>query len=85
MEDMMTEWPGRITSTSIVENEQRFHEAKRGLVETFERSYLQAKLRKHQWNISAVSRESGLSRKHIRTLMQKHSLYAHCRLSDRSV
>ena len=55
-------------------NSQQFHEAKRHLVESFECDYIVRKLREHRWNISAVSRDAGISRKHVRTLIRKYNL-----------
>lgn len=53
-----------------------FHELKQQLVEEFERSYLERVLDAAGMNLSRASRCSGLSRKHIRTLMAKYGLIA---------
>ncbi len=51
-----------------------FKEAKRRLVEPFERAYLKWLLSKHPDNLSAASRTAGLSRKHLRVLIRKYAL-----------
>ncbi len=51
-----------------------FHELKQHLVEEFERSYLIRVLEEAGMNLSRASRTSGLSRKHIRTLMAKYGV-----------
>lgn len=51
-----------------------FHELKQSLVEEFERAYLTRCLDESGMNLSRASRCSGLSRKHIRTLMAKYGM-----------
>ena len=51
-----------------------FKVAKRRLLAHFEQTYLRSLLARYQGNISAVSRESLLSRKHVRTLISKYGL-----------
>lgn len=51
-----------------------FHELKQFLVEEFERAYLTRCLDESHMNLSRASRCSGLSRKHIRTLMAKYGM-----------
>jgi hypothetical protein len=50
-----------------------FHEMKERLVGVFERAYLAHCLAASE-NLSAASRWSGLSRKHLRTLMTKYGM-----------
>jgi DNA-binding NtrC family response regulator len=50
-----------------------FHELKERLVSEFERAYLARCLAASE-NLSAASRMSGLSRKHLRTLMMKYGM-----------
>jgi len=57
-----------------------FKEAKREVVEPFERAYLVELLEAHGMNLSACSRTSGLSRKHLRELMRKYGLITERRL-----
>ena len=49
-----------------------FHELKQYLLDELERAYIARCLEQSAMNLSAASRASGLSRKHIRTLMSKH-------------
>jgi DNA-binding NtrC family response regulator len=52
-----------------------FKNIKRELVDEFERRYLGHLLQRHRFNLAAVERSSGLSRKHIYALIQKHGLH----------
>ncbi len=52
----------------------KFHDMKQTLLEEFERDYLLRTLEAAEMNVSLASRYSGLSRKHIRTLMAKYSI-----------
>ncbi len=54
-----------------------FKTIKRELVGEFERQYLCQLLEQHRFNISAVERSSGLSRRHLRALIHKHGLHEH--------
>lgn len=54
--------------------DRTFHEAKQSLLEEFERDYLVRCLEHARMNVSLASRASGLSRKHIRTLMAKYGI-----------
>lgn len=51
-----------------------FHELKELLLAEFERAYVLRCLTEAAMNISMASRASGLSRKHLRTLMAKHGI-----------
>lgn len=69
-----------MTMTMMHELDQRpsrrpFKAIKRELVEEFERRYLDQLLEQHRFNLSAVERSSGLSRKHLTALIHKHGLY----------
>ncbi len=52
----------------------KFHDMKASLLEEFERDYLVRCLEAAEMNVSLASRYSGLSRKHIRTLMAKYNI-----------
>jgi DNA-binding NtrC family response regulator len=52
----------------------KFHDMKQTLLEEFERDYLVRTLEASGMNVSLASRYSGLSRKHIRTLMAKYGI-----------
>jgi two-component system, NtrC family, nitrogen regulation response regulator GlnG len=51
-----------------------FQEAKRRIVDAFERDYLAAKLEEVGHNISRAAREAGVERTHFRRLLKKHGL-----------
>jgi DNA-binding NtrC family response regulator len=51
-----------------------FHELKEYLLHEFERAYLMRCLSESEMNVSLASRSSGLSRKHLRTLMAKYGI-----------
>lgn len=51
-----------------------FHELKQYLLSEFERAYVVRCLEQSSMNVSMASRASGLSRKHIRTLMAKYGI-----------
>ena len=73
--------PPRLTNTGPKQplpfNEHLgFHEAKEQLLESFEREYLTALLKRCEGNISRAARESGLHRKSIERLVKKYDLDA---------
>jgi DNA-binding NtrC family response regulator len=51
-----------------------FKDVKDELLSAFEREYIAAALERNDMNVSATSRQTGLSRKHVRHLMRKHRL-----------
>jgi DNA-binding NtrC family response regulator len=51
-----------------------FHELKEFLLAEFERAYVTRCLTESAMNVSMASRQSGLSRKHLRTLMAKYGI-----------
>jgi DNA-binding NtrC family response regulator len=51
-----------------------FHELKEFLLAEFERAYVTRCLTESMMNVSMASRSSGLSRKHLRTLMSKYGI-----------
>ncbi|HEX5037363.1 MAG TPA: sigma 54-interacting transcriptional regulator [bacterium] len=51
-----------------------FKEAKQKVVESFEKDYLAALLRRNNYNISKTAREAGIDRKHIRNLLKKYGI-----------
>ena len=52
-----------------------FKDVKREILDEFERRYLLNLLERHDCNLSAAERASGLSRRHLRALIRKHGLY----------
>ena len=57
-------WTRRPTSTSTCRSRKR----RRRIVESFEREYIQALLKRHEGNLSAASRAAEIDRKHLREL-----------------
>jgi DNA-binding NtrC family response regulator len=57
------------------ENLMTFKDAKREIVDQFERRYLDTLLDRHAGNLSAAERTSGLSRKYLRELIRKHGMF----------
>lgn len=57
-----------------IRNELPFKAARRHMLKQFEYTYLRLLLQRHKGNVSAAARESNLSRKHIRTLMERYGL-----------
>ena len=51
-----------------------FGEAKKNLIDHFEKKYLQDLLERCPNNLSKAAREAQLDRKHLRTLLQKHNI-----------
>ena len=59
-----------------VRSDLPYAEAKAALLHSFELRYLRDLHQRHQGNISAAARASGLDRKHLRLLLRKHGLVA---------
>ncbi len=57
-----------------VRSDLSFADAKQAILHAFERRYLGDALARCGGNISATARETGLDRKHLRTLLKKHGL-----------
>jgi DNA-binding NtrC family response regulator len=51
-----------------------FKEAKAQLIDSFEREYIRAQLKRHEGNLSAAARAAEVDRKHFRELLRKHGL-----------
>ena len=58
----------------VIETPRKLTAKQRELLEEFERDYLVRCLEAAEMNVSLASRFSGLSRKHIRTLMAKYGI-----------
>jgi DNA-binding NtrC family response regulator len=71
IEEPQTEVP---TLGLQVRLDQPFHELKEFLLAEFERAYVTRCLNESEMNVSMASRTSGLSRKHLRTLMAKYGI-----------
>lgn len=57
-----------------IRDELPYKAARRHLIQRFEYTYLRLLIERHDGNLSAASRASSLSRKHIRTLMERYGL-----------
>ena len=77
----LTPWLGRSNASSATQAPRpaelagAFKEAKARSVEAFERSYLDALMRRFDGNISHAATFAELSRHHVRELLVKHGLY----------
>ncbi|HSI02922.1 MAG: sigma 54-interacting transcriptional regulator [Myxococcota bacterium] len=54
--------------------DEPFNEAKRRLVDAFERDYFGAQLRAHEGNIARAARASGVDRAYFKRLLRRHGL-----------
>jgi DNA-binding NtrC family response regulator len=66
--------PGGDDDSLAVRADLPFTDAKQAVVHAFERRYLRDALARCEGNISATARETGLDRKHLRTLLKRHGL-----------
>jgi DNA-binding NtrC family response regulator len=64
---------------------RRFRDAKREVVDAFERSYLSELLRQHGGNVTSASQEAGMLRSALQRLLRKHGLKSASFRQDRSV
>jgi DNA-binding NtrC family response regulator len=56
--------------------QRRFREAKRLVVEAFERSYLEDLLKRHGGNVTGAAEQSGMLRSALQRLLRKHELHS---------
>ena len=56
--------------------DRRFREAKRSVVEAFERSYLEGLLERHGGNVTSAAERSGMLRSALQRLLRKHELHS---------
>jgi DNA-binding NtrC family response regulator len=61
-------------SAGSVDIELPFKEAKARVIDSFEREYIRAQLKRHDGNLSAAARAAEVDRKHFRELLRKHGL-----------
>jgi len=52
-----------------------YKDAKRVVLDSFEREYFAGLIEKHHGNLSAASRDAALSRRHLRSLLRRYDLY----------
>jgi DNA-binding NtrC family response regulator len=57
-----------------VRSDLPFSDAKQAILEVFEARYLRDLWERCEGNLSAIARESGLDRKHLRSLLRKHGI-----------
>ncbi|MBI4865168.1 MAG: sigma-54-dependent Fis family transcriptional regulator, partial [Candidatus Riflebacteria bacterium] len=62
--------------TSIDPADKKFNEAKREVVEAFERNYISTLLTTHRGNVSRAARQAGKNRRAFFELMRKHRIDA---------
>lgn len=65
----------RVASSDSDDGAAAFAAAKQRAVSRFERSYLEALMKRAGGNISRAAREAELARHHLRELLRKHGLY----------
>jgi DNA-binding NtrC family response regulator len=61
-------------SAGAVDIELPFKEAKARVIDSFEREYIRAQLKRYEGNLSAAARAAEVDRKHFRELLRKHGL-----------
>jgi DNA-binding NtrC family response regulator len=66
--------PAAADDALAVRSDLPFKEAKDGVVDAFERRYLEDVLARHGGNISAAARFAQIDRKHFRSLLDRHGL-----------
>jgi DNA-binding NtrC family response regulator len=59
-----------------VRADRRFREAKRSVVEAFERSYLEDLMKRHGGNVTGAAETSGMLRSALQRLLRKHALHS---------
>jgi len=56
--------------------DRKFRDAKRTVVEAFERAYLEDLLRRHRGNVTGAAEHSGMLRSALQRLLRKHDLHS---------
>ena len=56
--------------------DRRFRDAKRTVVEAFERAYLEELLRRHGGNVTGAAEQAGMLRSALQRLLRKHDLHS---------
>ncbi len=59
-----------------VRADRRFRDAKRSVVEAFERSYLEDLMKRHDGNVTGAAETSGMLRSALQRLLRKHTLHS---------
>lgn len=61
---------------STVRADRRFREAKRLVVDAFERAYLEDLLKRHGGNVTGAAEQSGMLRSALQRLLRKHEIHS---------
>jgi len=64
------------SAESAVRVDRRFREAKRVVVDAFERSYLEDLLERHGGNVTGAAEQSGMLRSALQRLLRKHEIHS---------
>jgi len=64
------------SAVSAVRADRRFREAKRLVVDAFERSYLEDLLKRHGGNVTGAAEQSGMLRSALQRLLRKHEIHS---------
>ena len=67
---------GAAGAESAVRADRRFREAKRLVVDAFERSYLEDLLKRHGGNVTGAAEQSGMLRSALQRLLRKHEIHS---------
>jgi len=67
---------GAGTAGVDVRADRRFREAKRLVVDAFERSYLEDLLKRHGGNVTGAAEQSGMLRSALQRLLRKHEIHS---------
>jgi DNA-binding NtrC family response regulator len=67
---------GAAVTDSAVRADRRFRDAKRLVVDAFERSYLEDLLKRHGGNVTGAAEQSGMLRSALQRLLRKHEIHS---------
>ncbi len=67
---------GAMGANSALRADRRFREAKRLVVDAFERSYLENLLKRHGGNVTGAAEQSGMLRSALQRLLRKHEIHS---------
>lgn len=77
LKDLPEELQGGAASAGLdARADRRFREAKRQVVDAFERSYLEALLKRHGGNVTGAAEHSGMLRSALQRLLRKHEIHS---------
>jgi DNA-binding NtrC family response regulator len=74
IDEALEERPIRGGDSAAVDIDLPFKDAKSRIIDSFEREYIAALLKRHGGNLSAAARAAEIDRKHLRELLRKHGL-----------